>query len=143
MIDTALDWLVVTLLVIPMAIPLAMTARRWIRAAWDVGRRLDDREQDGEAEIEAMGFELEGDHHRLRLKNAGDRAARDVRVYVNNKPITVHRGSARAEEYPIEILRSGSTTSFRYASDGEGVIVRTEWDDPSGGGTWEAAMAVS
>lgn len=95
-IDTALDGLVVTLFVIPVAILLGMSTRRWIRAAWDAGGRWADDERDGEA-----------------------------------------------EEYSIETLRSGSTTSLRYTSGRGGAIVRTAWDDPSDGGTWEAAMVVS
>lgn len=142
MLDAAVEWLYVTILMVPVLIAVGTLVTKWVRNAGG-GRASASPDDAGEngADVNALGFVEEGDHQRLRLRNDGDVPAKDVHVYVNNKPVTVHRGGASAQQHPIPRLKPGYTFSYRYASGGEqGAIVRIEWTDATGGGTRETVV---
>lgn len=142
MFDSAFEWLFIAILLAPVLLGLGTIVARLVGARSEGETVSDDASQEG-AGVNALDFVRRGAHHRLRLVNEGRCPARDVDVFVNNKPVTAHRGGASAEEHPIRELGAGDTFSYRYASeDEEGVIVRIEWEDATEGGRPETALEV-
>lgn len=143
MLDSALEWLFIAILLAPVLLGLGAIVARLVGARSE-GKKVSDGAGQQGAEVRALDFVRRGAHHRLRVANEGRRPARDVHVFVNNKPVTVYRGGTSAEEHPIRELGPGDTFSYRYASEDDGgAIVRIEWVDASGGGSSEAALEVS
>lgn len=146
MFDAGLDWtewFYLAVLAAPIALALGTILAKWWRGAGTT-RGEASTSPAKTADVKALGFVPDGRAQRLRLTNDGSVPAHRVRVYVNNKPITTHRGRASAEPHPLPKLPPGHTASYRYASgtaDESGrAIVRIEWEDPSGGGKWESVV---
>lgn len=144
MLDALLDRLFLIVLVLPIVGALGAGVLKWWREAR--GQRPSvSGEVDG-AEVGEMELVREEGHYRLRGRNKGATPARDVHVYLNNKPISRHRGGASAEQHPIPELGPDESFSYRYVP-GRGeppnrVAVRIEWDDGTGGGVTETTVPV-
>ena len=144
MLNALLDHLLLVMLVLPIVGALGAGAIKWWREAR--GQRLPASGEVDGAEVGGMELVREAGHHRLRGRNTGATPARNVHVYLNNKPISRHRGGASAEQHPIPELGPDESFSYRYVS-GQGepptrVAVRVEWDDGTGGGVAETTVPV-
>lgn len=147
MFDLLLERVYLVLLLIPIVVALGSAAVKWWREAWRRTAASSEQSEEGSARVKAVGLFPDGANHRLQLTNEGTAPARNVHVYLNNKPITAHRGGASAEPHPLPELGPGQSFSYRYASGrGTGddeVLVRIEWEDRFGGGMERAILRVS
>lgn len=146
MFDLLLERLYLVVLLVPIVVALGSAAVKWWREAGQRSAASPDQAEEGTARVEAVGLFPDGANHRLRLTNEGAAPARNVHVFLNNKPITAHRGGASAEPHPLSELGPGQSFSYRYASgwstgDDE-VLVRIEWEDRFGGGMERAILRV-
>lgn len=144
--DVTADSLYLLLLIIPVVFAIGSGVAKWWRDARQGPATGAETAADGEADIEAVGLFPEGRHYRLRLTNDGTASARDVHVYVRNKPIPRHRGGASAEPHPRPEVGPGESFSYRYVPSGgeqrERIVVRIEWDDASGENTKRTTVRV-
>lgn len=144
--DLGLDQFYLFLLIVPIVFAIGSGAVKWWREASFGVTTTSKTAVGGEADIEVVGLFPEGQHYRLRLINDGMGPARDVHVYVRNKPIPRHRGGASAELHPFPEVEPGESFSYRYVPDRgkqeDKVVVRTEWEDASGGDVKQTAVRV-
>lgn len=144
--DLIIEQFYLLLLIVPIVFAVGSGAIKWWREASRGTAVSSGETEEGEARVEPVGLFPEGQHYRLRLTNDGTVPARNVHVYVHNKPIPRYRGGASAEPHPFSEVGPGESFSYRYApgggEQGDNIIVRTEWKDASGGDVNQTAVRV-
>lgn len=140
--DGVLDILYIVILLAPVVAVLVAGAERW----WATRQSQASASATEGATVTASKFVRLGQNHQLQLVNEGAASARNVRVYVNNRPVTAHGEGAPAEQHPLPELAAGRRASYPYTTGqpgrGERALVRIEWTDSTGTGTWESTVGV-
>lgn len=142
-IGDGLRWLVLLALGLPILYALGHALLNWgLKPSRQ--QEAPDEPVATRARIEDLGIVQDGHSWRLPIKNLGDGPARNVHVYLNNRPITDFRSEASAEQYPISKLKPGDQHSYRIAlgpgAQGKRVRLRIEWEDASGTQVWESVL---
>lgn len=133
--EEGLRWLVLLALGLPIVYTLGHGIKQWwLEPLWQ--EKPPEDSEAATAKVKDLGIVQDDRAQRLPVKNVGSGLAREVHVYLNNRPITDFRSGARAEQHPIPKLEPGDQHSYQIATGpaarGERVRLRIEWEDASG-----------